>query len=93
MNIQKWLYDTFFKKFHPVPEEPKSETVVESGGFIHIEGAPMSNGRIELTMDWDDEFIKYLRANGFNGTTDENVVQQYIAVMHRQLLNEESSFE
>lgn len=33
---------------------------------------------IELKLDWDDDFIRYLRANGYHGASDEIVVQKWL---------------
>ena len=33
---------------------------------------------IELKLDWDDDFIRYLRSHGYNGASDEIVVQKWL---------------
>lgn len=36
---------------------------------------------IELKLDWNDEFIAYLKANGFTGTSDELIIQKWLHFM------------
>lgn len=53
-----------------------------------------------LTLDWNDEFIQYLRENGYYGTSDETIIQQWLGnlyldmqkrIQHQQNIN--SDFE
>ena len=39
--------------------------------------------RIEL--EWNDAFIDYLKANGINGTTQEQIVQKYITLLFKDM--------
>lgn len=47
--------------------------------------------RIRLDIDWDDEFVAYLKRHGFTGTTDEAIVQRYVASLYRNLMDNMSA--
>lgn len=74
------------------PEETESKKD-DNSPWITVNGRDVGDGRIELECDWNSQFIDYLRKNGFNGANDEVVVQQYLAVMHRQMMEEGPSFD
>ena len=40
-----------------------------------------------LEMDWNDAFIQYLRDNGITGADDEQVVQKYISLLMRDMVD------
>ena len=61
--------------------------------WVDVTGTVTSDGRIALEADWNDAFIVFLRGEGLNGANDEAIVQQYIAIMHRQLMSEDTNFE
>lgn len=42
------------------------------------------DGRIEIQMDWNDAFIKYLRQHGFKGANEEVLVQQWLASIQKE---------
>lgn len=56
--------------------------------WIDVRGEPDSDGRIRLQVDWNDAFIKLLKKNGFGGANDDVIIQQYLTVMHRQLMEQ-----
>lgn len=43
---------------------------------------------IKIELDWNDAFVKFLRDHGFTGASDEQVVQQYIAIMFKNIVAE-----
>lgn len=52
------------------------ECVVTFGSIEH--------DQVKLALDWNDEFIAMLRDNGYTGTDDEQLVEQYVAtIVHR----------
>ena len=59
-------------------------------GGIDVRGEVNSKGQIQLKVDWDDEFIATLKTHGYNGANDEVIVQQYIATIHRRMMEEEN---
>lgn len=51
---------------------------------------------IKVELDWNDAFIDYLKQNGFSGADDEQIVQKYIALIYKQMvetMDEESVSE
>jgi hypothetical protein len=40
---------------------------------------------IKLELDWNDAFIKYLKANGYTGASEEMIVGKWMVDMHRHL--------
>ena len=47
------------------------------------------DGRIELQLDWNAAFVKYLRLNGFRGATDDVLVQAWLAALEKDTNGEE----
>lgn len=73
-----------------VPEEPEvQETVNEEGtGNLTIRAISYDDdtGQIKIDMDWDEEFVNYLKRNGFTGATEESVVHKYVATLYQGML-------
>lgn len=42
---------------------------------------------IQLTLDWNDAFIQYLKDNGIKGRDDETIVQKWLAMLYEQLID------
>jgi len=40
---------------------------------------------IKIELDWNDAFVKHLRASGYKGADDDSVIQRYIAVLSKQV--------
>lgn len=40
---------------------------------------------IRIETDWNEAFVRYLRAQGYTGTSDEQVIQRYIAMVAKQI--------
>lgn len=68
-----------------VESPTKSDELV---GGIDVSGRVRENGQIELKIDWNDEFIKELKANGYNGANEDVIIQQYLATLHRRLMED-----
>lgn len=49
------------------------------GGEIHEEHG------LQLQLDWNDAFIDQLRRHGYKGTSDDELVAQYIANIQRTI--------
>jgi hypothetical protein len=43
---------------------------------------------IRLSLDWNDEFIKFLKSNGITGSDEEQIVQKYITMLYRELMEQ-----
>lgn len=37
-----------------------------------------SDGEIQLQLDWNDAFVKYLRTHGFRGATEDVIIQKWL---------------
>lgn len=50
---------------------------------------------IELELDWNDAFVEYLRDNGFVAEQDEQVVQTWLLMVYKELMDnlEDKSIE
>lgn len=62
-------------------KKTKTEPRVEIIGAVHD---PKKGVKIDL--DWNEEFVDYLRENGITGTTDEVVVQKWVTLLFRDML-------
>ena len=54
---------------------------------VDLDKKNLGNGSFEL--DWNDAFIKELRAAGYPGKTDEDVVEMWFRAICRNVLSEE----
>ena len=45
----------------------------------------MPDGQIKIELDWDDNFIKHLRSNGYTGPDDDAIIQKYIIELTKQI--------
>ena len=52
--------------------------------FVTIIGDTISEEGIQLALDWNDAFVKYLKAQGVTGADDTQVVQHWLAMISRQ---------
>jgi len=86
-----WLQQIFKKK----------DTITSNEPYIKIIGDSIDPDRgLELTLDWNDAFIAYLRANGYHGTSEESIIQQWLGKLYADMqqkiqdkLNISSDFE
>ena len=71
------------------PKAPEKETPrVEVLGIVHD-----PKRGVKISLDWNQEFVDYLRENGVLGEDDEVVVQKWITMLFRDILEEESTSE
>jgi hypothetical protein len=68
----KWFKNLFKKK----TKEP----------YVSIIGENIDpeNG-IEIALDWNAEFIKYLKQHGYTGTSDELIVQKWLQSLYNDM--------
>lgn len=59
------------------------EPWVEVKGIIHD---PHKGIRIDL--DWNDGFVRHLRASGYKGSSDEAVVQLWLTHLYKDLIDQ-----
>lgn len=71
-----------------VPEEIEVEEIPEGTGNLTIRAMSYDDetGQIKIDMDWDQEFVDYLKRNGFNGATEESIVHKYVATLYQGMV-------
>ena len=89
--IKSWFVEPTAERVEPVivPEqEDEVEEILEGTGNLTIKAMSYDDetGKIKIDMDWDDEFVNYLKRNGFNGATDESIVHKYVATLYQNML-------
>lgn len=52
--------------------------------WVTIVGDTVSEEGIQLSLDWNDAFIKFLKAQGVTGTDDTQIVQKWLAMIAQQ---------
>jgi hypothetical protein len=68
-----WITNIFTKK-------PKTKPYISLiGETIHPEHG------IELSLDWSDEFVRYLKDSGYTGTSDELIIQKYMLHLYSDM--------
>ncbi|KKM95915.1 hypothetical protein LCGC14_1183310 [marine sediment metagenome] len=65
-----------------IKEEKKTPWVKILGG-VH----DPSKG-VKISLDWNKEFVDYLRENKITGTDDEAVVQKWVTMLFRDMMEE-----
>lgn len=72
-----------------IVEEEREKKRLSSEPWVEVIGEKIdSDGRIELQLDWNAAFVKYLKLNGFRGQTDEILVQTWLAALERDASGE-----
>lgn len=72
-----------FRKSAVEKKEEKKEPWVEILGGVH----DPSKG-VKISLDWNKEFVDYLRENGITGTDDEAIVQKWVTMLFRDMMEE-----
>ncbi len=52
--------------------------------WVTIIGDTITEEGIQLALDWNDAFIKFLKAQGVTGTDDTQIVQHWLAMIAEQ---------
>ena len=90
-KIKSWFIEPAAERVEPVivPEAEVEELPEEGTGNLTIKAMSYDDetGKIKIDMDWDDEFVNYLKRNGFNGATDESIVHKYVATLYQNMLS------
>ena len=73
----------------PQDDEEQEYEDGEEPGYFDMHWTIMKDGRAKLTTDWDSKFIEGLRKKGFTGSSEDQIIQKYIAMMHAQGMAEE----
>ncbi len=43
---------------------------------------------IKIELDWNEEFVEYLKKNGYTGSSDESIVQKWLGQLYGQLITD-----
>lgn len=62
----------------PLPNDGVPRVILKSTSHDPVSG-------IKLELDWNDEFIRYLKENGITGPDEETVVQKWLALIDRNI--------
>jgi len=52
--------------------------------WVTIIGDTVTEEGIQIALDWNDAFVKYLRAQGVTGADETQVVQHWLAMISKQ---------
>lgn len=89
-KIKEFFAPAHVERVEPVivPEEPEVEEIPEGTGNLTIRAMSYDDetGQIKIDMDWDQEFVDYLKRNGFNGATEESIVHKYVATLYQGMV-------
>ena len=90
------MFGLFKKKTEDTQEVDKKNSKEPWVQVIGEHVDPKQGIRIEL--DWNDAFVDYLKRSGYTGTTDEAIVQKWLAHLYQHLIekmnpNQKSSYE
>lgn len=75
---------TFFSKLF---KRNKPLDVKDAKGEFKAISTVYEDGQIILETDWDNDFIEYLRSNGYNGS-DEQIIQKHLVLLNKEILQE-----
>ena len=83
------------KKYTAKPKKPTNEKEIATANeepYIKVLETKLNpdnprNGFFEL--DWNQYFVEQLRTNGFRGSTDEEVVDQWFQELRRNIASEQ----
>jgi hypothetical protein len=75
------------------PADPKTAATANKEPWVtvlqtHVNPENPKNGFFEL--DWNEYFVSMLRNNGYTGTTDEELVDQWFSDLCREVGSEEN---
>lgn len=73
-----------------IVNEEREKKRMSAEPWVEVIGEKIDeDGRIELQLDWNAAFVKYLRLNGFRGATDDVLVQTWLAALQKDNTGEE----
>ena len=72
-------------------DDPEMAEKLSDRPWVKIvsEGIDPEKG-IKIELDWNDAFIKHLRENNITGTSDEQVIQKYLALLLKSVVAREA---
>ena len=55
--------------------------------WVEIRSAEFNESRgIQISLDWNEAFVEYLKEGGIKGSNDEEVVQKWLAMLYQHLV-------
>ena len=88
-KFKSWFVEPPAVRVEPViiPEEAPEEEIPEGTGNLTIKAITHDDqtGKVTVDMDWDNEFVEYLKRNGFTGATEESIVHKYVATLFQNM--------
>lgn len=82
---------TWFKKPDPTPAVSEPEDDRLDGRFMVIQAGFEDDGRLRLEVEYDDKFVQSLRARGYIGTDDHQLVMKYVGDVYRTITDNTSA--
>lgn len=49
--------------------------------WVEVQSWTDTSQGVKVELDWNDAFVAYLRANGYAGVDEDQIVQKYIAIL------------
>ena len=83
----------------PVIEKVKTRAQREAEEpWVEIKGLVMDPALgVKIDLDWNAGFILYLKQQGYNGSTDDEIIQRYLAYLsadiHSQMSSDEERYD
>lgn len=65
--------------------EIEAEAVELDGKFVLIRAGFEDDGRLRLEVEYDEVFVESLRARGYVGTDDHQLVMKYVSDVYRTI--------
>ena len=71
----------------PLPVElVKEDQELGTKGHVKIVGAAKTKDEhVEITLEWDDEFVAFLREHGYTGGSEEEIVYKWFRDLEAQV--------
>jgi hypothetical protein len=74
------------KKNKKTTKNISKKKVSTKGPHVEIIGAEVDSRKgIKIELNWNDEFVEYLKKNGYTGTSEEAIVQKWLGQLYGQL--------
>jgi len=72
-------------------KKQQEEAKKDEEPWVDIKGAVQDPEHgIKMELDWNDAFVEFLRDAGIQGTDDEVIVQKWITLLYRDLIEQNS---
>lgn len=87
-------YDKMFEDYESLSlEKALAKKSNEPWAGLSVSEVDNENGRVGIELDWNEQFINYLRKNGINGHTDEDTMGIWFASLIKEMGSEISEEE